>query len=351
MPDSQNELAVDMAAAAQQVIVDTAAEEVSDAQASANMEETIDVPDAPFWGEGDEQSDDSETASSGEHPETSDSEPQVQDVSPDGTITYTVDGETKTISLAEAQKELSLVGGARRAFTDSAKLRKQLSASTKELTESRKFRESWDKLEDLKHEPEKLYEVIMGRPFTEFLKEVEDRVKLYSGASPEEKIALDQESEIRRLRQDVDREKRQRDRDNKKATDDKYEADKTRMQTNLERSFFKHEVKVDDPQTANEVKEMHWLKSVADLKKLDKQGVEITQKVIDKVYGDNAAVLRSFYSKSADKTIKEQSTKRSETAKSKAQLASVGNVKSSVSKNLTKQDPLSLFHTLKRLGR
>jgi hypothetical protein len=341
--DVQAELA---SAAAEEATVDAGLESLDSSSSDQTEGGNLEVPESSFW---DDESPASETADS-----PSETEAKQPNLSAAGTIKYKADGKEIEISLEEAKKQLSLAAGARRAFTEKQKIQKQYEALSKERQELLKIKEAWDKLEELKNDPERLAEVIFDKPYADIEKEVYERRRLYEEATPEERQLLEYEARMRNLERDMERRNREAERKRQEAEEREYSATTTKLETAMQREFFKHQV-VDsqDPTVANKLRKMLWRQSVADLKEYAKrlpEGKLPGPKLIAKVFADNARAISGFKSEIVNKEIKQAVDQKKQASVQKAQLSSTANYSSQIDPNLMKLNPLDLFNKLRGRG-
>jgi hypothetical protein len=317
----------------------------SSADVSSTAEPSIDLPESSFW---DEEANEKASSNSDE---TSDADKPTSNPSTAGTIKYKANGKEVEISLDEAKKQLSLVAGARRAFTEKQKIQKQYEALQQEHQQLLKIKEAWDKLEDLKHDPERLAEVIFDKPYADIEKEIYERRRLYEEASPEERQLLEYEARMRNLERDMERRNREAERKRQEAEAREYSANLTKLEAEMQRAFFKHKVvDTQDPNVANKLRKMLWRQSVADLKEYAKrlpEGKLPGPKLIAKVFDDNARAIAGFKSEIVNKELKQAVEQKKQAATQKAQLSSTANYSNSIDPNLLKLDPLTLFNKLR----
>lgn len=343
----------DMAAAAKSVAQDAAAEQaITSAELAPELEATIDVPDSNFWDSEDSQalSDmNSDIANQG-----SDFDEQVSEVPSDRIFKYKSNGEEVEVDLsseearAELAKKLAAADGVKKAFSDKNKLQQQLKALKQQAEESNKYKESWDKLEALKDNPERLYEIITGQSFDSMMQNQLERRAIYQNASEEERKIMDYEDRIRKMEIQNERASRQREKEMAEAQNKHREATKKETQTKLEREFFKYEFGDSDPASANKLRKILWRSALGDLQDYQKEGYKLSDKLVQKAFSDNAKALQSFYGKEVAKGVKQATDKMTADATEKAQIASTRNYTNHNLDSLSGKDPMSIFRAFQR---
>lgn len=311
----------------------------AESEAPSELDETIEV-DNPFWDQGD--------AAQRSKDETPKSETKTDAPKRDGaeTITYKANGKEVKISVAEAAKKLALVDGAQKAFSEKAKLQEKLQKVESDTAELAKYKETWERLEGLKGDKKRLYEVITGERFDDMLTREREKQDLYAKASPEARAAMDAEERIRALEASAARDREDRDSKLKQAEEREYNAESKYMQTQLEREFFKYQFPEDNPNVSNQLKRMLWRSSVADIKELSK-GSAVTPEIVAKAFRDNAKALQSFYRKEVDKGVSATLDKKKKDAEEKAQIASTRNYEQPAPAELAKKNPMDLFNMIR----
>lgn len=356
-----DELMVDMAAAAEQAKADAAVEmetEAAFAESAGGLESTIDPVNNDFWDDGDEEV--SEAASAGEREDLDVVEEGASARDGGKTITYKANGKEVSLNISDLQndpaarealaKQLALVDGARKAFSDKNKLRQQMKKQAADTAQLREYKESWDKLETLKDDPDQLYRVLTGRSLDDMINHEIERRIAYQNASDEDRKIMEYEERFRKMEERSRREEMIRQQQIEEAKAEKYEAQKRATQNDLEREFFKYEFNEEDPVTANRLKKMLWRSALGDIQDYRKQGYKMSQKMVAKAFRDNAKALQSFYSKSVDEGVKSVVSSKKAGAQEKAEKAATKNYSSSNTDfdQLAGKDPLSIFQAFRR---
>jgi hypothetical protein len=359
MANMDNELGVSMeemanaAPTAEVIKQDNIAETLTQSEPTPELEETIEVEDSSFWNEGADQEQrlDSEPQDIDGEEVSSDSDIPLNS---EGIISYKANGKEVSVDIsteegrADLAKKLALLDGARKAFSDKNKLRQQVKALEERANQGNQYKESWDKLEALKDNPERLYEVITGQSFSDMMAKEYEKRSIYNNATEEERKIMDYEDRIRRMELQSEREQKRREDEIAKAEERNYTASKKETQTKLEREFFKYEFDNDSPATANKLKKILWRSALGDLQDYQREGYKMSDKLIQKAFNDNAKALQSFYGKEVAKGVKKVTEKKKADAKEKAQAASTRNYKKPDFGDLASKDPLSIFNAFRK---
>jgi hypothetical protein len=367
----QDELSVDLNAVHQEFSKNSdvvrqneeAAVEAADLNRDPSMKETIEVEDGDFWDVGDQSasSQDSEPEGGddlGEQPEVSDKKEESKDDS-GSTLSYKANGKDVTLDLkdlaqnkelqSDIAKKLALVDGARKAFDEKAKYRREYKKLKQENEEVRKYKDSWDRLEAIKDDHEQLFEVITGQSYTDFMQREIERKRLYEDASPSEQRAMDYEAKLAKIERERAREKQEREEQIQRAESLEYEAEKktwhSKMTNELDRYSFDG---VSDGES-NKLREMVWVNAVADATKYVKMGYPMSDKLIRKAVRDNAKTLASFYKTTTTTAAKADREQRKAEAQVKAEGAATKNFSNEKDfADLVTKNPLDIFRAFQR---
>ncbi len=278
------------------------------------------------------------------------SEQAAPEVKPSQTIKFKANGKDIELSHEEAQKRLSLAEGARQALADRAKLRKEVAAKDKSIQEMSRYKDSWDKLESIKHDKKQLLELLTGENYDDLMRREAEKREIHQYGSEEQKQMLQYAEELETLKRSRELETAAQKRESERAEQLAFDAEKQRVQTAMEREYFKHDMPADIDQAEQEVlKDMLWNKSARDLRKYHEKYGKITNKMVEKAFSDNAAVLFRTKSAQVDKTVQKLRADESKAAKEKAQIASTRQSDAGSTEDLSKLDPKQLFnHFFKR---
>jgi len=307
----------------------------NDTEENLDLDDTDDVPST--WDDkGDPDTDDSDTD------DTAQETAQV--------IRVKAGGQVHEINMADTervQQLLSLGLGARPAFAERDKLRKAVSGKDKEIEALKKYKGLWDKLEASKGNREALYEKIFGEKFETAAKAWKDQQDQYESASPEERRLLDLQRKTEAQAREFEEraktwEERQRDADTKVE-----QASLKELRAQMLPEFYKYEFseKVKDQATAAKLNKALWKLAIAELKE---QGdvEDLPAEVVRKAFRDTHDMLWSNAQTSAKQEVKRIVTKKKETAKKQAQVASTRNYTGDPSKLAQEKDPVKLFRKM-----
>lgn len=306
----------------------------------SEQEQDLNVGDDPefdvesTWADDESESQDNPKVSKSDTPENK----------PAQTIKFKANGEDIELSLEEAQKRLSLAEGARQALQDRATLKKEVANLKKQSEELAKYKDTWDKLESVKHDRKQLLELITGESYDDIMQREAERRDIYQYGTDEQKRLLEYSEKLQKLERERELENSRRESQVQQAEQAKFDAEKQRVQTTMEREYYKHELPEDlDPAAANKLKAMLWQQSASDLKQYYQKYGKITNKMVEKAFADNANVLLGAHSKQVDKKVNEIRESEKQSAKEKAQLASTKDSGITMDANLAKLNPNQLF--------
>jgi hypothetical protein len=264
--------------------------------------------------------------------------------SPAQTIKFKANGEDIELPLEEAQKRLSLAEGARQALQDRAKLSKENKLLQEQAKELAKYKDTWDKLESVKHDRQKLFEMITGEPYDDLIRKESERREIYQNGTEEQKQLLAQAERVQRLEREIELEKTRKDSESKRIDQQRYEAEKQQVRTVMEKEFYKHDLPTDlAPAAQSKLKAMLWKQSTDDLKQYHKEYGKITNKMVEKAFADNAALLKGGLKASVDKQVADVREATKQSAKENAQLASTKNSGTAIDPKLASMNPSDLF--------
>lgn len=356
---AQDELSVDLEAATAEAMKSLSTDReieaaIAPSDSSPELEETIDTENGQFWGEDDEL-DFGSSKSKASKTEASDEDADV----PHGNeiISYKANGKEVKLNLNDPNdrekltKDLALVDGARKAFSDKNQLRQRLKKIEESQNELVKYKESWDKLEAIKEDPAELYRVLTGEDFNTMIEREAEKRSIYSNASEEDRKIMDYEDRIRRMELAQEREAAKRAKELEQIESRKYEAEKSELHNQMQQEFFKYEFPEDlSPVAANRLRKMLWRNSVADVQEYIKQGYKFSDRMVAKAFKDNASAVQAFYKNVTTKETKAGTEARKSEASEKAAAAATKNYKQNPKDvdELVSKDPLSIFQAFRR---
>lgn len=268
--------------------------------------------------------------------------PQVE------TITFPANGKEEEISIEDARKRLSMDAGSRKWTSDKDKLSRTLKERDVKIESLSKYKESWDKLEEVRHDKSKLFNLITGDDYNTFIDREVAKRELYKNGSEDEKRIMEQDSRIQELeaRNERDRAEIKKRQDAAEATE--YEAEKIRMHNLMTEEFRKYDIGEVAPEVGNRLKKMLWQQSVAELKLYKNKYGKLTPQMYEKAFRENASALQKFTQEKVEVGVDKEIRSKKESAKTNAQLASTRNYKKVIPSNVTRQDPMSIFNNIFR---
>jgi hypothetical protein len=358
-----NELTVDLAAATKEFAAQNAVHADSPAAEHAptginpepiqSIDSDIEVPDSPFWSSEEQMFPDVKGSKPKQKAEVAAAAPKVNDK----LLTYKANGKEHQLDLSNPQhmdiikKRLAEADGMSKAFAKAAKAEQRLKEREAELEQARKYKESWDKLEQIRHDKAKMVELLTGESYEDFVKREAEKRQIMELGTEEEKQLVRQQDRIKDLetrlqlfeertrREAADAEARAQ-----KAAEAEDRARNEQFKANIEREFFKN---VDDS-VPDDLKQLIYQKTILDLKGMYKQYGQVTNKMVSKAMADNARRLKSFKEEAVNTEVNKALENTKQAATAKAQAASTKNYENDVEGiNLASLSPDKLFQYLK----
>lgn len=317
-----------------------------------DLESDLEIESTGFWSETDENGD---VVEKEESVDASEAEVEIPGV--DQILRYKANGAEVELDLSteegrtRAIEELSKAGGMQKAFSETARYKKDNKNLSKKIEELSKYRESWDKLEDLKHDRQGLLEFVTGESYSDFMNAEMAKRAAYEGGTEDQRRIMDYEDRMQAIESANRRDRESRERDLQKAQDLRQEADyeKYNMWSQNELSKYVDKIPKTNEVRANKLKKALWRESIADVKEYYAKYGKITNKMVHKAFKDNAdAILGTYDSEvqnGVDKAIENKKTQ----AKEKAQIAGSKNYDSGqINSNWTSMSPDKLFKAFKK---
>ncbi len=321
-------------------------QEASVAEAGQALEDGTAVLEGTIAAKSNWADEDEESPAPNDNPKAS--KPNIPDAPPQ-TIKFKANGVDTEISLEEAQKKLSLAEGARQALQDRAKLRKELDNLKKQSQELSKYKDTWDKLESVKHDRKQLVELITGESYDDFLKNEMQRREIYQYGTAEQKQLLEYADKVQELERQRQLEIGKNEAKLKQAEKTQWEAEQQRVQTAMNAEFSKHAIPDDLDQPAQaKLRNMLWNQSKLDVINYYNQYGKVTQKMVEKAFADNAAALFRSNAKIAEKQSTEAKVAQKAEVKEKAQQAANPTTQAHDFDSLSKLSPDKLFDYFKK---
>lgn len=295
---------------------------------SAVSEVEVDVPASDFWDNNEEQA-------VAEPELQAEASPESQDVSVEDdsqTITYKANGQELKVTLDEAKKKLAMAEGGAQAFTKLAQANKRLKELESRVPELEKQAELINKLEEIKHDPQALLQLITGQDYNAFLDEQVRRREILKTGTESEKAALEKADRLaaleRKLAVQAERQQQLEEAEQSRA----YSSEKEQLKSMLNAEYFKHQFKLDSEVDSNDLNEMLWqqgqqqmqryVKKYQDHPKFD----ELLPKMAEKSFQDVAGKLKRLTAGQVQAKVDEAIAKKKQKAAEQVQVASARQV-------------------------
>ena len=316
------------------------------------FESDLEIESSGFWENENAPTDkeESEEAESTEENEESEDETDASEAGQPKTIKYKANGEELEASIEDAQKALALQTAARQALTNQGEMKKKVRDLETAKQELSKYQESWQKLEDLRDDPDKLMEILFNKPIKELRKQIAEEYLAYEDASPEMRSVLDHKRELEEMKRDYKRQQAEAEKHKQDLDSRNYRAEKTELKNGIETEFGKYEFGDIEPDVAGGLREMLWDASISTLKRYNQKYGTINQKMIKTAIQQNYEKLMAGRTKAIAKVEQQNKAVHQQDAKRKAQEVATQNYKgkNKVTQDMLKQDPMSLFNNFFR---
>lgn len=265
---------------------------------------------------------------------------------------YKANGKDYEVDLAnqdELAKKLSLAEGGAKAFSDKARLGREVKAKDEEIARLKEYEDLYKKLDKIKGNDREFVQEFLGKSYEEFEKEAARKYRIREDGTDEERNLLTMQEELSQMRQSTESDKRVRDLQEERSKSQLLEARQTRLKTAMEKEYFKHEL----PDTGNaaydkKMSEMFWRESNQDVINALSNGDKLTNQLIQDTFKNNYNMLYQSHNAQVETTIKKRvETKRKKDLK-QAQVDSQKNY--ATPKSLPSpagHNPLSLFKAMK----
>lgn len=273
--------------------------------------------------------------------------------SEDGTLTYTANGKEFSATLEDAKKALSMMKGARRAFSDRAKLKREVASLKKDAEDGAQFKKYWEEIMAKSKNPKEAWEALTGQSFDQVLENELQRRQLYANATDEQKQMFEYEDRFNEMQSKLTRFEDEAARKQRELSEKASDARKQHLSGLMEPVFFEHSEKFESMGLSkaelNDVNDMLWNKSIRDMKKAINAGYKPNRAVVKKIFDRNARILLRDNKDQVDQGVKQELARKREDAKTKAQVASTQNYSGPLNMNdLVKKNPKDLFELFKR---
>lgn len=328
------------------VMKEAAAEAMKDSAEEQEIFESsepsaLDAPDdfeVPSYFDGDalpqaEESDASE-------PEPAPSESQ------DLEFEYTVGGQTYKATKAQALKALELQRGARQAFSERAKLKRELKKIQQQAEENAEFRERWKEvLADPSYKA--VFEKLTGQSFDTVLNQEIERRNLLQRATPEERKILEYDQQMQSMKSQLDQFRSQAEQREKELAEKSFKAEvnlfQSEMSPIMEKAF--ESLAHSNPEIENTRWEMLWGKTIRDLKYYANEGYDVNKTLINQVAKRNAKAMSADIATKVDQGVEQIMEQKRSDAQNRAHKASTQNytAPSLSAQEAVALNPLDLF--------
>ena len=262
-------------------------------------------------------------------------------------LKYTADGEEHEASDEEAVKALSLVKGARRAFSDKAKLQQQVSKLEAMAEENGKFRKYWEEIVAVSSDPQAMWEKMTGKKFSDAVVEYKAREEKLAAMTPEQRALAETEGRYAELQNRV-----QNMEANYKKKDEELERKQSEGNVALLRSYAEpvfyeaiQKINTGNAQADTRLQKMLWQHSVAELKALRAADTDLTPKVVRKVFEESAAAIGISLSRTSSTQTKAEAEANKKLVAKKAAAAASGD-DFDAAKLVKLRDPVAIWEAM-----
>jgi len=320
----------------------------------AGHEATIedeDIPEAEFW---DGQSgktdirDNVRNETVGE-----DAEDTFEEQLSEQIFKYKANGKDYEFDLANQDalaKKLALAEGGAKAFSDKARLGREVKAKDVEIARLKEYEDLYKKLDKIKGNDREFVQEFLGKSYEEFEKEAARKYRIKEEGTDEERNLLGMQEELAQMRQATESDQRVRKLQEDRSKSQLLEARQTRLKTAMEKEYFKHEL----PETGNTVydkkmSEMFWRESNQDVINAISNGDKLTNQLIQETFDNNYNMLYQNHTKQVEKQLKKRVESKRKKDLKQAQVDSQKNY--ATAKGLPGPEghnPLSLFKAMKK---
>ena len=242
-------------------------------------------------------------------------------------------------------KKLSMAEGGAKAFSDKARLSRELKAKDAEIAQLRERDELLQKLDKLRGNDRAVVEEYLGKSYEDFEKEAARKYRIREEGTDEERSSLLQQEEISQLRREMDQDKRLRELNDQRSAAELQNAKKIRLKTMTESAFFDRELPTTgDQKMDDKLKQSYWKMSMIDIAEADERGQTIDKKFVDEMFAKKYRTLVHTHENAVETKLKERVTKKKAVDKRQAQLASTENYSTPKGNpEIGNHNPLSFF--------
>jgi hypothetical protein len=307
----------------------------------------LEVPDSDFWNSGDEE----------ESLEVTPSEVVPHEVEEEATVSATphreiyefkANGKTirKELTHEELLKELSLNEGSRQAFSDKAKLKKELDKIKKERDD---LQGSWDSLEKVKHDKEQLFKLITGEDYEDFIQDEIARRNIMEHGTDTEKRMLEQDLRLQEMNRKLAAAEESNKRTAHEVETKRMSAERAKLESAIDTELSKYELPTtEDPVVTNKLNTILKDSIARDVRRYYQEYGQITKKMVAKAVSDNTKALTGGYKYKAEEELKKVTRAKRADAKSQAQIAANRPVSRDIAQETAGMSANEIFKFLKR---
>jgi len=270
-------------------------------------------------------------------------------------IKYKANGKEYEVDLSNEQakqeiiKKLALAEGARKVFSDKAKMARELKKYQEEVKKSQEILPLWKKLEEIHNSGNNkmLWKAFTGEDFDAMLEREVEKRHLKQSASPEEAMLMEKEEELERVKYSQRQLEKKLEEKLNLASKQKLEAETQSLKSVLIPEFQKHVEQFNSysKPAQNRLKKMLWGTTIDDLTKYAEQGYDVSNpRIFKKVLENNAKALQLLNNKGVNEKVNQVIENKKKEATENAQLASTKNYSNDTDlRELVKMDPKTLF--------
>lgn len=342
MSDTKNDI--------ERMMEEAAAEVLNEAKEDAVIEESLNQDSGPSPTDADDSLEvpsyldsDNDTAQQPEG-ESPDTQPVSES---DLEFEYSVGGQTYKADKTQAIKALELQRGARQAFSDRAKLKREIKKLQREALENAEFRDKWkEALAD--PDPRAVFTKLTGQSLNDYVEQELQRRELWNRATPEERKILEYDQRMQAMQSQLEKFESTAREKEKALAEQSFQSEISKFQSEMmpvmEKAF--EPLEHGNPEVDNTRWNMLWGATVRDLQKYAEEGYDVDRSLVKQVAQRNAKALGGNIAAQVDQGVEKVIEKKKAEAKDLAQKASTQNYTAGLSvQDAVKLNPLDLFHT------
>lgn len=310
-----------------------------------------DIPESGFW-DGESGGADG-VRGNVRNEDPADEQDEFEEQLNESVFKYRAGGKDYELNLSDKDalsKKLAMAEGGAKAFSDKARLSREVKSKDAEIARLKEFEEQFRKLDKLKGNDREFVQEFLGKSYEDFEKEAARKYRIREEGTEEEKHSLLQHEEITTLRREMEQDKRLRDLQEKRSVAAEHNAKQARLKTAMEREFFKYELPSSgDEKMDSKRKRAFWTTSYQDVIDAVEGGQKLTNELIAESFEYNNLMLTQTHNVAVETKLKERVVKKKAVDKKQAQLDSQTNYATpSGIPSGEGLNPLSLFKAMKR---